>query len=157
MNSQLIKTSPIQLLSNQLGLLINPNSSSSSNSNLNFSVLKRLLDLIEPDVLIEYLINELQNCRNSNIKSFEILVELSCFLIVVNYLNSSNSLRLKWLSSLKSLKVSDPSDLELKLSSGFSFLNCLITKRRNNSSDEILALFYDKILENVDNLSTLDL
>lgn len=157
LNSQLIKTSPIQLLSNQLGLLINPNSSSSSNSNLNFSVLKRLLDLIEPDVLIEYLINELQNCRNSNIKSFEILVELSCFLIVVNYLNSSNSLRLKWLSSLKSLKVSDPSDLELKLSSGFSFLNCLITKRRNNSSDEILALFYNKILENVDNLSTLDL
>lgn len=141
--------SPLTLFHTQFNTLLNW-SQATIVPNYDFQLFSTLLRVLGEETILDYFLEQIFESQNLNSKSSQTILELSTFLISTHYVRSSK-IKHKFLESLKTGEQGTNS-IDF-IDSGYKFLNVLITKKKSIKyelpEDDVVQLFYDKLIESV--------
>lgn len=156
-----ISSSILEEFHNKFLVLLNW-SQSSSIPKINYQFISNLAHLLGADLILEYFLTQItisQTLLSTNGgKSSQLLIELSSYFLVINFVDSSS--KSKILKLLKEEKlIDDPREFGFNY---FKLAKTLIEKKQimkndvTNLENDVFGLFYDKLLEDIQTIGTLN-
>lgn len=142
----------LELLHSQFQVLITWGQFSSS---LNFDLqsFQTLMSLLGEEIVVEYFLDQIKVTSQQNGKHLPTMIELSIYLLITHYVTFSTSSKESFIKSLKSETVGHRA--EDNLSKYHHLLEVLIHKKQTKKADDdIIAVFYEKVIEITQNLNT---
>lgn len=141
--------SPMALFHTQFNTLLNWSQTTIVPS-YDFQLFSTLLELLGEETILDYFLGQIFEVQNLTSKSSQTILELSTFLLVTHYVESSD-IKQFYFASLKREELNG--EIANFIRPCYKFLNVLINKKKaakhETPEDEIVQVFYEKFVESV--------